>query len=154
MIAHRDFGSLDRSWQLARIFSTRLCHIGTTCTAATDRFGRGTNPLACEQRDRGPCYGFVKASRGDEAKELAGISHSLEQMVFKERSNMPMSTTWVFLGLLAGREVALVLFNAASNDRASTFKMLFADAAKAMTGLIISIVLAFTLPWLGSLIGG
>jgi hypothetical protein len=28
-------------------------------------------------------------------------------MVFKEWSNMPMSTTWVFLGLLAGRELAI-----------------------------------------------
>ena len=27
-------------------------------------------------------------------------------LVFKEWSNMPMSTTWVFLGLLAGRELA------------------------------------------------
>ena len=28
-------------------------------------------------------------------------------LIFKEWSNMPMSTTWVFLGLLAGREIAM-----------------------------------------------
>ena len=26
-------------------------------------------------------------------------------LIFKEASNLPMSTTWVFLGLLAGREL-------------------------------------------------
>lgn len=28
-------------------------------------------------------------------------------LVFKAWSNLPMSTTWVFLGLLAGRELAM-----------------------------------------------
>jgi len=28
-------------------------------------------------------------------------------IIFKEMSSIPMSTTWVFIGLLAGREIAL-----------------------------------------------
>ena len=35
--------------------------------------------------------------------------YGLILLIFKEWSNMPMSTTWVFLGLLAGREVALTI---------------------------------------------
>ena len=33
--------------------------------------------------------------------------YALILLVFKEWSNIPMSTTWVFLGLLAGREFAI-----------------------------------------------
>jgi hypothetical protein len=28
-------------------------------------------------------------------------------LIFKEWSNIPMSTTWVFIGLLAGRQMAI-----------------------------------------------
>ena len=33
--------------------------------------------------------------------------YGLVLLFFKEFSNVPMSTTWVFLGLLAGREIAI-----------------------------------------------
>ncbi|MEL6973478.1 MAG: hypothetical protein AAFO02_25200, partial [Bacteroidota bacterium] len=33
--------------------------------------------------------------------------YALILLFFKEFSNVPMSTTWVFLGLLAGREIAI-----------------------------------------------
>ena len=62
-------------------------------------------------------------------------------LVFKEWSNMPMSTTWVFLGLLAGREVAMTLQNRGRNLR-ETAKLVGLDAFKAFTGLVVSVLLA------------
>ena len=60
---------------------------------------------------------------------------------------MPMSTTWVFLGVLAGREFALSMYLADTSGRATARKVLL-DAAKALTGLVVSVILAFGLPWL------
>ena len=68
-------------------------------------------------------------------------------LVFKEWSNMPMSTTWVFLGLLAGRELALSTYLADTQGRAAARKVLL-DASKAFAGLLVSVTLAFGLPWL------
>ncbi|MEW4486913.1 substrate-binding domain-containing protein [Thalassoglobus sp. JC818] len=71
--------------------------------------------------------------------------YGLILLYFKEYSNMPMSTTWVFLGLLAGREVAMsLLLRCRPLKEASG--IVFSDAGKAMTGLIVSVVLAFGMP--------
>lgn len=66
-------------------------------------------------------------------------------LVFKEWSNMPMSTTWVFIGLLAGRQVAisLHLYSPPLNE---TTKIVLNDAMKAGIGLGISLILAFAIP--------
>ena len=63
-------------------------------------------------------------------------------LVFKEWSNMPMSTTWVFLGLLAGREVAMTLQTRGRNLK-ETVKLVGMDAFKAFAGLVVSVLLAF-----------
>jgi len=57
---------------------------------------------------------------------------------------VPMSTTWVFIGLLAGREVAMSLTDSKGKGRplSYTFKLIAKDAGYAMIGLIISIVIA------------
>jgi phosphate/sulfate permease len=67
-------------------------------------------------------------------------------LFFKEYSNMPMSTTWVFLGLLAGREVSYRLAEGAGLR--STWRMIFMDLGKATLGLVVSVVLAVGLPYL------
>ncbi len=63
---------------------------------------------------------------------------------FKSVSVVPMSTTWVFIGLLAGREVAMSLTDSKGKGRplSYTFKLIAKDAGYAMIGLIISIVIA------------
>ncbi|MEM7571632.1 MAG: hypothetical protein AAF433_01975 [Bacteroidota bacterium] len=38
---------------------------------------------------------------------IIDFTYSIVLLFFKEFSNVPMSTTWVFLGLLAGREIAI-----------------------------------------------
>lgn len=61
--------------------------------------------------------------------------------IFKELSNIPMSTTWVFLGLLAGREFA-ISFVLSKVDTGAVAKNVGGDAIKAFSGLVISLVLA------------
>lgn len=68
-------------------------------------------------------------------------------LVFKEYSQVPMSTTWVFLGLLAGREVAMTI-NFQQKSLKDTGKVILSDALKALAGLTVSILLAFGLPWI------
>ena len=79
--------------------------------------------------------------------------YALILLVFKEWSNIPMSTTWVFLGLLAGREFALSMHLAEVN-KYLTSRNVSKDAMKLMVGLIMSIVLATTLPWFYNVISG
>ena len=62
--------------------------------------------------------------------------------VFKELSNVPMSTTWVFLGLLAGREFA-VGFDTMLRSHRETTMLVIKDAFKATIGLAASIAVAF-----------
>jgi hypothetical protein len=63
---------------------------------------------------------------------------------FKSVSVVPMSTTWVFIGLLAGREVAMSLTDSKGKGRPLTFtlKLIAKDVSYAMIGLFISIIIA------------
>jgi hypothetical protein len=72
---------------------------------------------------------------------------------FKQISNIPMSTTWVFLGLLAGRELALT-FQLNHRPMRETTLVILKDAGKAMAGLLVSLGLAFGLPALSRAIDG
>jgi phosphate/sulfate permease len=66
-------------------------------------------------------------------------------LFFKEYSQVPMSTTWVFIGLLSGRELAMTL-NFNQRTLQETAHLIAADALKALLGLTVSIILAFGLP--------
>ena len=84
------------------------------------------------------------------AATVIDLIYAIVLLVFKEISNVPMSTTWVFLGVLAGREFALSLYLADTTVR-HTARKVVSDAAKALSGLVVSVVLAFGLPWLYAL---
>lgn len=79
--------------------------------------------------------------------------YALGLLFFKEWSHIPMSTTWVFLGLLAGRELGIV-WQLGVRSTQDTMKMVFSDAGKAFVGLVVSIVLALGLPWLAAQLPG
>ena len=69
---------------------------------------------------------------------------------FKIQSNIPMSTTWVFIGLLAGREFAFSLaFKKDSLTLASASKLMGKDLGKVLVGLVVSIGLAYLVRALG-----
>ena len=61
-----------------------------------------------------------------------------------------MSTTWVFIGILAGREIALNFVLRRKETRAKMFKSLGMDLAKVFLGLAVSIVLVFTVKYLAT----
>jgi hypothetical protein len=79
------------------------------------------------------------------AATIIDFIYAIILLVFKEWSNMPMSTTWVFLGLLAGRQLAISLhmYLPALNESAH---LVYKDIFKAGFGLVVSLVLAFGLP--------
>ena len=64
---------------------------------------------------------------------------------FKELNDIPMSTTWVFLGLIAGREFAVATIDKVRSPR-DTGKIVGMDALKAFLGLVISVAMALGLP--------
>jgi len=59
-------------------------------------------------------------------------------------STVPMSTTWVFLGIIGGREIAISLSRKkkGKKHRKKAGKMIFKDFAYAMIGLGVSLALA------------
>ncbi len=72
------------------------------------------------------------------------LIYGIVLFVFKELSNIPMSTTWVFVGLLAGREIA-VAWNERHRSRQEVSRLLLSDCAKVFAGLVVSVALALLL---------
>ncbi len=61
---------------------------------------------------------------------------------FKLHSKVPMSTTWVFIGLLAGRELGMAIMKTGDKGVWSAVKLGFKDMSYALIGLVISIAIA------------
>lgn len=70
--------------------------------------------------------------------------YTLVLLVFQVWSNVPMSTTWVFVGLLGGREVALALRKASEGERTvgTALRMMGRDFAYVTVGFIVALVVA------------
>jgi hypothetical protein len=62
-------------------------------------------------------------------------------------AKLPMSTTWVFIGLLAGREIAMN-FRLNGKIESSKLKAIGMDLAKVFLGLAISVILVFMMKFL------
>jgi len=75
------------------------------------------------------------------------LSYGIVLYFFKELNNIPMSTTWVFLGLLAGREIAM-RYQLSNKVPKETLKDLGMDLGKVFFGLAISIGLVFLIQWI------
>ncbi len=59
--------------------------------------------------------------------------------IFKELNSIPMSTTWVFVGLLTGRELAIAT-HAKKDKIKNVFPLVAKDFLKMMIGLIASVL--------------
>jgi hypothetical protein len=82
------------------------------------------------------------------AATLVDLVYAVILFYFKIYSNVPMSTTWVFIGLLAGREFAIAWGKhgkAKSKDAwlVRAFRLARKDIFKALAGLVVSLILAF-----------
>ncbi len=75
--------------------------------------------------------------------------YGLILMYFKELNDIPMSTTYVFLGLLAGREIAIT-FMTRLQPRGAAVKDVAADIGRAGIGLAVSVTLALMLPFMAT----
>lgn len=81
------------------------------------------------------------------AATIVDFIYALILFVFKTISKVPMSTTWVFIGLLGGREVAIRLVASGKDRKSGWFvaKMVGKDILLAFIGLLVSIILATTI---------
>lgn len=76
------------------------------------------------------------------AATLIDLAFAMILLYFKMHSKMPMSTTWVFIGLLSGRELAMTWMRTTKRTMRETLRMVTKDLAFVTIGLIVSIVLA------------
>lgn len=81
------------------------------------------------------------------AATIVDLVYAVILFYFKMHSNMPMSTTWVFIGLLGGREIAIALAKSRKLKKRKArlfraYKQTWSDVSKALIGLIISLILA------------
>ena len=78
------------------------------------------------------------------AATLVDISYVLLLIYKLFISTVPMSTTWVFLGVIGGREIAVSLIRrkVGKRHKVKAIKMVAKDFGYAMIGLLISIALA------------
>ncbi|MFS2318999.1 hypothetical protein RMQ97_13765 [Maricaulis sp. D1M11] len=105
-------------------------------------------------------HAFIFATRGGEiqkivltktnttdvrAATLIDFIYGLILYYFKELNDVPMSTTWVFLGMLAGREIAVAYVGGLRPGLAALWDVI-TDVIRAFIGLLISVFLAVLLP--------
>ncbi|MBX9854215.1 MAG: hypothetical protein K2Y26_01750 [Gemmatimonadaceae bacterium] len=93
-----------------------------------------------------------KTNTGDiRSATIVDFAFGMVLLVFKEWSHIPMSTTWVFLGLLAGREIAMSA-RLRSRPMPETLRLVRSDGVRIAAGLAVSVLLAIALPRLSALI--
>ncbi|MFI3300795.1 MAG: hypothetical protein R3Y28_05175 [Candidatus Gastranaerophilales bacterium] len=75
---------------------------------------------------------------------IIDIIYAFLLLYFINLNNVPMSTTWVFIGLLAGREVALYQRLRFESPK-KMYKHILKDLTKVTIGLVVSIVVVLLL---------
>jgi hypothetical protein len=98
--------------------------------------------------------GFMLKERGGKIQKLVQSKHSTEfvrsataidfiyfliLLYFKELNDIPMSTTWVFVGLLAGRELAIRTVKKEKSTK--VFPIVAGDFGKLILGLGVSVAI-------------
>lgn len=68
---------------------------------------------------------------------------------FKEVNSIPMSTTWVFIGLLSGREMAITTLSKHRKMK-KLFPIISSDFGKLVIGMTISVVIALGVNYLAT----
>ena len=78
---------------------------------------------------------------------IIDLTYALVLLYFKELNPIPMSTTWVFIGLLAGREIA-IRYRMTNRLSKEAMKDIGMDLAKVTLGLLVSVVLVYLIKFL------
>ena len=74
--------------------------------------------------------------------------YALILIYFKQMNSIPMSTTWVFVGLLAGRELAIATTYRDTYKAGYVFPLIGKDFLKMMLGLGVSVALALIIHYI------
>ncbi len=77
---------------------------------------------------------------------IIDLIYGIVLFYFKELNNVPMSTTWVFIGLLAGREIA-IRWRLDGKLQWFEVKGILSDLGKVFFGLFISLLLVVFIQW-------
>lgn len=86
-------------------------------------------------------------TRNIRSATIIDLIYGVFLLVFGNLNPIPMSTTWVFIGILAGRELAITyLLN--KKDIKYTYIIIAKDLGKVNIGLIVSVVIAFFIQFL------
>ncbi|MEL6412587.1 MAG: hypothetical protein AAFQ08_00505 [Bacteroidota bacterium] len=130
------------------VFLPRSLHIGELILFVSFIF-LGLGLLFYLKGDRMQKLINEKADMTDiRAATLVDLVYMLILCYFKNINNVPMSTTWVFIGLLGGRELAISLMkqDVRKRDKAlkKSRKFIRKDLRHAFIGLFISIILAIS----------
>ncbi|MHA1540203.1 MAG: hypothetical protein ACTSXQ_06990 [Alphaproteobacteria bacterium] len=80
---------------------------------------------------------------------LIDIFYALVLLFFKEYNNIPMSTSWVFVGLLCGRELAVYRNHDPEKKLKAIFPIITRDFFKLFIGLSVSVGFALALSKVG-----
>ncbi|WP_405292759.1 hypothetical protein [Algibacter sp. Ld11] len=102
----------------------------------------------------GAIQGIIKSKTNTvdiRSATLIDFTYGIILFYFKELNNVPMSTTWVFIGILAGREIALNYMLRKNEARRSMFSNLGMDLFKVFIGLVVSVVLVYAVKYLATL---
>ena len=88
---------------------------------------------------------------------LIDLVYCFVLVYFKEMNSIPMSTTFVFMGMLAGRETAIWFVHGygkltyTDKKMKGIFPMLYSDFMRLMLGLAVSVTLAYGILWYSNL---
>ncbi|MDH5723563.1 MAG: hypothetical protein OEY94_09620, partial [Alphaproteobacteria bacterium] len=74
--------------------------------------------------------------------------YALILIYFKQMNSIPMSTTWVFVGLLTGRELAIATTYRDTYKAGYVFPLIGKDFLKMMIGLGVSVALALIIHYI------
>jgi hypothetical protein len=109
-------------------------------------------------------HGIIFATRGGEIQKIVltktntvdprsatfvDLIYAFILLYFKELNDVPMSTTWVFLGLLAGREIAIT-YVASLRSKGEAMFDVASDIGRAGIGLAVSVAMALALPFMAT----
>lgn len=75
---------------------------------------------------------------------LIDLTYGIILFIFKEMNSIPMSTTWVFIGLLTGRELAMYS-RIAEYKFKNVFPIVGKDLLRLLFGLAVSVVIALAI---------
>ncbi|WP_046745134.1 hypothetical protein [Kordia zhangzhouensis] len=78
---------------------------------------------------------------------IIDFTYGILLLVLGNISSIPMSTTWAFIGILAGRELALG-YTLQKEQLKKSYKLIAKDLAKVNLGLIVSVLIAYIIQFL------